>query len=202
MCVAGSRLLVQESIREDLVRRMVEKVSTLGAGDPLDPTTRYGALVSRAHVDKVTGYIAQGQGDGARLAHRGAESMPVAGGFYVAPHVFERVDPRQPLAREEIFGPVLAVLSFRDDDEAVRLANDTIYGLSAIAWTRDLKRGHRLAAGIRAGSITINATAQPKGGVSEGVLAVGGHKQSGIGVEGGLAGLEAYTTSSAVQYFV
>jgi len=158
--------------------------------------------VSRAHVDKVAGYLARAEQDGARVAYRGAGKPPIEGGYYVQPHIYDRVSSRQPLAQEEVFGPVLSVLSFRDADEAVRLANDTIYGLSAIVWTRDLGRGHRVAHGIRAGSVTVNATAQPRGGVAEGVLSSGGHKQSGIGVEGGIAGLEAYTASTAVQYFV
>jgi|SRR5579871_808922 len=202
VCVASSRILVQASIAAKLKERLLTKVERLVAGDPLDAATRYGALVSRAHVEKVSSYIGAAEGEGARLAYRGKITAPVAGGFYVAPHVYEGVRSEHRLAQEEIFGPVLSILAFEDEAEAVRIANDTIYGLSAIVWTQDLGRGHRLAQGIRAGSILVNATAHPHGGPGEAVMSMGGHKQSGIGVEGGLAGLEAYTSSTAVQYFV
>ena len=118
------------------------------------------------------------------------------------PAIFDDVCPNIPLAQEEIFGPVLSVMSFSDEDEAIRIANDTIYGLSAILWTRDIARAQRVTLGINMGWITVNATERPAGGPSMGVLPTGGHKQSGLGVEGGLEGLEAYMTKTAVQLFV
>jgi acyl-CoA reductase-like NAD-dependent aldehyde dehydrogenase len=202
VCVASSRLLVQESIKSDLLALLMDKVSQVTPGDPLDPQTRYGALVSRQHVDKVLSYLVTAEQDGTRLAYRGESTPPFRDGFYIAPHVFDCVNSHQRLVQEEIFGPVLALLSFEDEAHAVRLANDTIYGLSATLWTKDLGRAHRVTYGIRAGSIVVNATSKPHGGVSDAVMSIGGHKQSGIGVEGGIAGLEAYTSSTAVQYFV
>jgi acyl-CoA reductase-like NAD-dependent aldehyde dehydrogenase len=202
VCVASSRLLVQASIAAELQERINAKLGALTAGDPLDSATRYGALVSREHLEKVTGYVEGATREGARLAFRGRVTAPVTGGFYLAPHVFDQVRSEHRLAQEEVFGPVLAVLSFKDEAEAVRIANDTLYGLSAIVWTKDLARGHRVAHAIRAGLVQVYTTAESRGGPSETVLAVGGHKQSGIGVEGGLSGLAAYTTSTAVQYFI
>lgn len=100
------------------------------------------------------------------------------------------------------FGPVLSMLSFKDEEQAIQIANDTVYGLSAIVWTKDLGRAHRLAQRIDTGWIVVNATDKPTGGLTGGVMSIGGHKESGIGVEGGIEGLEAFTSSTAVQYFV
>jgi acyl-CoA reductase-like NAD-dependent aldehyde dehydrogenase len=112
------------------------------------------------------------------------------------------VSPAHNLAQEEIFGPVLSVISFRDEEDAVRIANSTIYGLTAILWTKDLGRAHRVTLGIKAGSTVVNATDRAAGGPAVGVVSVGGHKESGIGTEGGIEGLQQYTSTTAVQYFV
>ncbi len=161
VCVASSRLLVQAPIEEPLKQKLQEKLSALVAGDPLDPETRFGALVSAAHHAKVRGYLDGAEREGARLLYRGRVSIPVEGGYYVEPHVYDRVHSAQRLAQEEIFGPVLSILSFRDEEEAVRIANDTIYGLSAVIWTQNIGRAHRVAHGIRAGHIVVNGTAAP-----------------------------------------
>jgi acyl-CoA reductase-like NAD-dependent aldehyde dehydrogenase len=136
------------------------------------------------------------------MIHQTAYEPPFAGGFYLPPTIFDDVAPHHRIAQEEIFGPVLSVMPFRDEMEAIRIANATTYGLSAIVWTRDLGRAHRVAFNLCSGSIVVNATARPDGGPGEGVISFGGLKQSGIGVEGGLEGLEAYTSQSAVQVFV
>jgi acyl-CoA reductase-like NAD-dependent aldehyde dehydrogenase len=202
VCVASSRLLVQEGIKADLLCALVERTRTVAMGDPLLPKTRFGALVNEGHKNKVLQYIEEGSKEGARLIYQGVSSPPFPDGYYVPPSIFDAVRSDQKLAQEEIFGPVLSVLSFRDEDDAFRLANATIYGLSAIVWTQDVGRAHRVSQGIDAGSIIVNATGKPCGGPAEGVMSMGGHKQSGIGVEGGLEGLEAYTKKSAVQLFV
>jgi acyl-CoA reductase-like NAD-dependent aldehyde dehydrogenase len=202
VCTASSRLLVHEDIKEELLRLVIERASLLHPGDPLKEPTTFGALVSRGHLEKVRGYIASGASEGARTIYEASTSTPVPGGYYAAPVIFDQVSPRQRIAQEEIFGPVLSVLSFHDDAEAVRIANSTIYGLSAILWTRDVGRAHRISQSVDAGWIVVNATAAPTGGPGPGTLSIGGHKQSGIGVEGGVEGLKAYTRESAVQIFV
>lgn len=202
VCTASSRLLVQQDIRPELLRLVIERASALHPGDPLKQATTFGALVSAGHRDKVLGYVGSGEREGARAIYRASAPDPLPGGFYVAPVIFDEVSPAHRIAQEEIFGPVLSVLSFRDEEEAARLANSTIYGLSAILWTRDLGRAHRVSQSIDAGWIVVNATASPTGGPGPGMLSIGGHKQSGIGVEGGVEGLKAYTRESAIQLFV
>jgi len=202
VCTASSRLLVQEDIKDELLRLVIERASLLHPGDPLKEQTTFGALVSRGHREKVLGYVASGEQEGARAIYRASTPAPLPGGFYVDPVIFDGVSVGHRIAQEEIFGPVLSVLAFRDDQEAVRIANSTIYGLSAILWTKDLGRAHRLSQSIDAGWIVVNATASPTGGPGPGILSIGGHRQSGIGVEGGIDGLKAYTRESAIQLFV
>jgi len=202
VCTASSRLLVQESIRQPLIDRILTQAKSLTLGDPLDETTRQGALVGRAHCDKVNGYIRRGDREGAVRVYASTARPPFADGCYVPPVIFDQVTPSMAIAQEEIFGPVLSVLSFRDTEEAIRIANGTIYGLSAIAWTKDLPRAQRLSYALQAGSVTIFATSKAAAGAGEGVIAVGGLKQSGMSVEGGIEGLQAYLAQTAVQIYV
>lgn len=201
VCTASSRLLVQQSIKEALMPLIVKRVAALSPGDPLKPDTQFGAVVSQGHQQKVMSYIDSGQQEGAKILYRSSAIAPHQNGFYVRPVVFDDVIPQHNIAREEIFGPVLSVLTFRDEEEAIRIANDTIYGLSAIVWTRSFGRGHRVAQGLKAGWISINTTDKPRGGPGVGVLSIGGQKQSGLAAEGGIEGLEDYVTKTAVQVF-
>jgi len=202
VCTASSRLLLQEGIHDELLKRVTAKAEVLRPGDPLDSRTTFGALVSEGHRKKVADYVRAGKEEGARILYESNAPAPLAGGFYLPPVIFDRVSPETRIAREEIFGPVLSVMRFRDENEAVRIANGTIYGLSAIVWTRDLGRAHRMCQNIRAGWIVVNATARPADGPGVGVLSTGGLKESGIGVEGGIEGLIEYTSTSTVQLFV
>lgn len=202
VCTASSRLLVQSSIKERLVAILVEKTAALQVGDPLDPATGLGALVSADHQEKVEGYIAGGASDGARLVYRNSCTDPVAGGFFIRPAIFDGVSSMSKMGQEEIFGPVLAVMTFGDENEVIKLANSTIYGLSATVWTTDLGRAHRLSMALDVGWTVINAATQPAGGPGAGAMAISPHKQSGLGVEGGLDGLEDYLVKTAVQVFV
>lgn len=201
VCVATSRLLVQNDIKEELLKEVIRRTQELITGDPLEPATRFGALVSAEHKRKVLAYISQGPLDGARLAYQGPSIAPVEGGFYVPATIFDQVTPKQTLAQEEVFGPVLSVLSFHDEAEAIAIANDTVYGLSATLWTKDVGRAHRISQNLDAGLIVVNTARKPVGGPAEGVLPVGGHKQSGLGLEGGVEGLEAYLKRSTIQIF-
>jgi aldehyde dehydrogenase (NAD+) len=194
-CTAGSRLLVHRSVHEELVARLVKRVARVEPGAALDPDRRYGPLISAEQLERVMGYIGQGRDEGARLLV-GGERMAHAGlenGYWVQPTIFDGVDPDATIAREEIFGPVLATLTFDDEDEAVALANQSVYGLAAAVWTNDIKRAHRLARRIQAGTVWIN-TYHPLDSASP----FGGYKQSGAGRELGKHALDLYTQVKSV----
>ncbi|MDX3801415.1 aldehyde dehydrogenase [Streptomyces sp. AK04-3B] len=188
MCTAPSRLLVHSSIAERVTEAIVARARELRVGDPLDPATEMGALVGEGHLERVLDHIGAGVGQGARLRAGGGRTLTGTGGSYLHPTVFDRVDPGMRLAREEIFGPVLSVLTFDDVEEAVRLANATEYGLAAGLWTSDLSTAHRVARALKAGTVWVNC-------YEEGDLTVpfGGMKQSGNGRDKSAHALEKYT---------
>jgi gamma-glutamyl-gamma-aminobutyraldehyde dehydrogenase/4-guanidinobutyraldehyde dehydrogenase/NAD-dependent aldehyde dehydrogenase len=188
MCSAGSRLLVQESIREPLLERIARIARTMSPGDPLDPDTVLGAMVDEIQTQRVLDYIASGRSEGARLALGGQRVRRESGGCYIEPTVFDGVRQSMRIAREEIFGPVLATLSFRDLDEALRLANDVSYGLAAAIWTRDLRDAHRAARALRAGVVYVNCY-----DADDITVPFGGFKQSGFGRDRSLHAFDKYT---------
>jgi acyl-CoA reductase-like NAD-dependent aldehyde dehydrogenase len=195
VCSAGSRLLVHADIHDEFVGRLAERASTMRVGDPLDPETEMGSQISAVQMDRILGYIRAGVDEGARLLCGGERDTAGAKskGYFVKPTVFAEVRPEMRIAQEEIFGPVLAALRFRDEEEAVRIANGTIYGLVSAVWTRDIRRAHRLAGEIQAGSVWINTyngfdSASP----------FGGYKQSGFGRDLGAYALEQYTNIKSV----
>ncbi len=193
MCTAPSRLLVHSSIAERVVDTVVERARALRVGDPLDPATEMGAVAGAARADAVLDRVRAGREAGARLRTGGERLERVPGGSYLAPTVFDRVTPDMRLAREEIFGPVLSVLTFDTEEEAVALANDTEYGLAAGLWTADLGTAHRLSRALRAGTVWVNC-------YEEGDLSVpfGGYKQSGNGRDKSVHALEKYTELKTV----
>lgn len=186
-CVGGSRLVVERSIADEFVERLASKLKRIRVGDPLDPATQVGALFDEAHLAKVLAYIEGGVAEGARLVCGGSRTGDRRG-FFVAPTLLDQVRPSTPLVREEIFGPVLAVLPCDGLDDALRIANDTEFGLSASIWTLDLSLAMRALRGVRAGRVWVNTTLDngPE-------TPLGGMKQSGLGRDAGLAGIEEYT---------
>lgn len=197
LCVAGTRLLLQESVKNRLLPRILEITARLVPQDPLDSKTKFGALINSLHLNKVLNYIDNGEQEGATLLYGGNRTHLNDGGYYVEPAIFDNVDPRQRIAQEEIFGPVLSVLTFKDETEAIDLANNTCFGLAAYAATENLSRAQRLAQQLNAGRITVLGTSQfPSGYVNIGAEK---HRESGFGYSGGLDGLSAYTTSSTVH---
>ncbi len=188
MCSAGSRLLVQESIRDALVEEVVAIARSLPPGDPLDASTKLGALVDEPQTRRVVDYIASGRSEGAQVAVGGGRVRQDSGGCYVEPTVFSGVRPDMRIAREEIFGPVLATLTFRDLDEAIRIGNDVVYGLAAAVWTRDITAAHRAARALRAGMVYVNCY-----DADDLTVPFGGFKQSGTGRDKSLHAFEKYT---------
>jgi acyl-CoA reductase-like NAD-dependent aldehyde dehydrogenase len=190
-CEARSRVLVERALYDDFVALFAETAGRLRVGDPLEPETQMGSLISDSHRDKVHGFVETGREEGAEVVI-GGEPSDGAGAFY-PPTVLAQVDNRMVVAQEEIFGPVVTVIPFEDEKDAARIANDTKYGLFATVWTGDPGRGHRLARMIKAGTIGINMpyTAFPG-------IPFGGYKQSGFGRELGVETLEAYLEAKSV----
>jgi betaine-aldehyde dehydrogenase len=195
VCSNGTRVFVQESIHERFVLRLIERTKKIRIGDPLDPDTQMGPLVSAAQRDKVLSSIEAGKAEGATLACGGGVPalQGFAGGFFIEPTIFTDVDDGMRIAREEIFGPVMSVLSFRDEDDAIRRANATEFGLAAGVFTRDMARAHRVIAALQAGTCWINSY-----NLTPVEIPFGGIKQSGMGRENALAALAHYSQLKSV----
>jgi acyl-CoA reductase-like NAD-dependent aldehyde dehydrogenase len=198
ICSVGSRLLVHRSIEASVVQRVVTRVKQIVMGNALDPKTTFGPLVSERQCAKVMHYIEGAQIEGAELVAGGRQVMKSAGGYFVEPTVFRNVSPKARIAREEIFGPVLSVMPFDDEAEAIRIANNTIYGLVAYVWTGNLSTGMRMAKGIRS-AVLINAVA-PKGEGAGYAVSREPVSQSGVGTESGLAGMETYLRRQPIWF--
>src|SRR5881409_16056 len=190
-CEARSRVLVEKSLYDDFVAQFSDKAGQLKVGDPLDAETQVGSLISTEHRDKVHGFVEQGREEGAEVV-TGGEPPEGKGAFY-PPTVLAKVDNRMVVAQEEIFGPVVTVIPFEDERDAIRIANDIRYGLFATVWTGDPARGHRVASRIKAGMVEINMPYTAFPGIPS-----GGYKQSGFGRELGLETLDAYLETKSV----
>src|SRR6266566_3043647 len=190
-CEARSRVLVEQSIYDDFVAKFSALAQQLRVGDPLDPETQVGSLISAAHRDKVHGFVEQGREEGAEVVTGGA--IGEGKGAFYPPTVLAGVESPMSVAQEEIFGPVVTVIPFEDEKDAIRIANDVRYGLMATVWTGDPARGHRVASRIKAGTVGINMpyTAFPG-------IPFGGYKQSGFGRELGLETLDLYLETKSV----
>jgi len=193
VCAAGSRLLVEKSVHQQVVEQLAEGAKKMTPGDPLDKNTRLGALVSKKQQETVLSYIKKGVDEGAKLVAGGKAAKPNGKGYYVEATVFDDVQPDMTIAREEIFGPVLAVLTFDDVEQGVKLANQTIYGLAAGIWTKDIQKAHRAAKAIRAGTVWINSYNFYDSGAP-----FGGFKASGFGRDLGREALDGYLETKTV----
>jgi betaine-aldehyde dehydrogenase len=195
VCTNGTRVFVEKPIREAFLTRLTERTKRLKIGDPTDPATEIGALISAGHLERVLSYIEAGKRDGAWLLCGGKRPADpaLADGYFVEPTIFADCRDDMTIVREEIFGPVMAVLSFDDETEVLRRANATPFGLAAGIFTRDLARAHRMAARLDAGVCWINNY-----NVTPIEAPFGGNKQSGIGRENGVAAIEHYTQLKSV----
>jgi betaine-aldehyde dehydrogenase len=195
VCSNGTRVFVQDGIYDRFLERLTARTRKIVIGDPLDPDTQMGPLINKAQHEKVTGYIEIGKADGATLHYGGGvpQLQGFEGGFFVEPTIFTGVTDGMRIASEEIFGPVMSVLSFADEAEAIERANDTEFGLSAGVFTKDLPRAHRVIAEIKAGSCWINHY-----NLAPAELPFGGFKQSGVGRENSLAALAHYSQLKSV----
>ncbi|MGZ3499620.1 MAG: aldehyde dehydrogenase family protein [Vulcanimicrobiaceae bacterium] len=189
VCSAGSRLVIEESLHDRFMDRLVERARKIRIGDGFDPETEMGPLISRAHMEKVEGFIRAGMDEGAKLLCGGTRLRGrLEQGNFIEPTIFSQTTPNMRIVQEEIFGPVLAVQTFKDEANAIELANDTVYGLAGAVFTEDVAKAHRVVRKLRAGITWIN-TYHP----TYNEAPWGGYKQSGIGRELGTYGYEAYT---------
>ena len=193
VCNAASRLLVHADVKDELLEKIVGVAERIRPGDPLDPKTRMGAIVDETQLGRVLGYIEAGRDEGAALHTGGSRVLEETGGYFVEPTIFDAVSNDMRIAQEEIFGPVLSAISFTDEDEAIAIANDTVYGLAAGVWTNDVNRAHRAARAIRAGVVWVNAF--DMGDITS---PFGGFKQSGFGRDKSIHALEKFTDRKAV----
>jgi acyl-CoA reductase-like NAD-dependent aldehyde dehydrogenase len=191
VCSAGTRLFVHESLQDEVTERVAKIASTFKVGSPFDPDTKLGPLISQRQMERVLSYVDAGKSGGAQLTLGGSRVGEV--GYFVEPTIFSGVSNDMTIAREEIFGPVLSIISFKDEDDAVFKGNSTEYGLAAAVWTRDVSRAHRVARALKSGRVWINTYAE-----GDPVMSFGGYKQSGYGREMGAESIEAYTQTKSV----
>ncbi|MGH2756899.1 MAG: aldehyde dehydrogenase family protein, partial [Actinomycetota bacterium] len=193
VCTASSRILVEKSVHDDFVSSLVEATKSMKLGPALEEGTGMGPVVSQEQLDRVTGYIDIGKSEGAAVAIGGERASELGDGYFVRPTIFTGVRNDMKIAQEEIFGPVTAVMPVDDVDEAIRIANDTIYGLASAVWTTDLAKAHKVARGIKAGTVWVNTY-----GLFDPSVSYGGYKQSGFGRDLGLHSMEAFTETKSV----
>lgn len=193
-CTAATRLLVEKSIHDEFVDQVVQASNAMSLGHGLDQDTRLGPVVSQEQLDRVMSYIDIGKEEGAEVVTGGERADgDLSDGYFVKPTVFSGVTPEMRIFKEEIFGPVLAVTPVEDADEAIRIGNDSSYGLASAVWTTDLKKAHKVARGLKAGTVWINTY-----GLYDPAVSFGGYKESGFGRELGVHSLQAYTQTKSV----
>jgi aldehyde dehydrogenase (NAD+) len=194
-CMAGSRVLVEDGIYDEFAERLVEKAKSVRLGDPLDPESEMGTVAFKGQYEKVLRYVEIGKEEGAKLLYGGEppDDPTLSNGLFILPTIFGDVDNDMRIAREEIFGPVVCLLRFGDEEEAVRIANDTEFGLAAGVWTSNVGRAHRMVGRLRAGTVWVNTYRK-----TNYATPFGGFKQSGLGRENGIEVMREYTEVKSV----
>jgi len=193
ICTAGSRLFVEAKVHDEVVAKVIERAKKMTQGDPLDPKTRMGPQISKAQQEKILGYVETGAKEGAKLAAGGKRPAALAKGYFVEPTIFTEVGNDMTIAREEIFGPVVSVIKFDGFDDLIRQANATTYGLAAGVWTRDIKKAHKAARLLQAGTVWVNTY-----NLYDPATPFGGFKKSGFGRELGAQAIDEYTQRKSV----
>ena len=194
VCNAGSRLFIESKVQDEFLEKLTARASKMRPADPLDPKTRMGAIVSQEQMNTVLGYIEAGKKEGAKLIAGGSRvAVDGSKGFFIEPTIFSGVNNNMKIAQEEIFGPVLATISFDDIDQVIAQANQNPYGLASAVWTRDLKKAHLVSRQLKAGTVWINTY-----GLMDAAMPFGGYKSSGLGRELGEKALEHYTENKTV----
>jgi acyl-CoA reductase-like NAD-dependent aldehyde dehydrogenase len=194
VCNAGSRLFIENKLKDEFTDKLITRASKMRPADPLDPKTRLGAIVSQEQMNTVLSYIEAGKNEGAKLVAGGHRvSLDGGKGFFLEPTIFGEVKNEMKIAQEEIFGPVLSVMAFDDIEEVIERANNSPYGLAAAVWTKDVKRAHMVSRRLKAGTVWINTY-----GLMDAALPFGGYKSSGFGRELGAHAIEHYTELKTV----
>jgi acyl-CoA reductase-like NAD-dependent aldehyde dehydrogenase len=196
VCTAGSRLFLHEKVHDKVLEKVIENAKKIKLGDQMDPGTTMGPLISAKQKERVTGYIESGKSD-AKLVHSTEIPKGLERGHYVGPTIFDGVQNSMKIAREEIFGPVLSVFSWRDEDAIIELANSVEYGLTAAVWTSDIKRALKAARRVQSGMVWVNGVGNHFKGTP-----YGGYKNSGVGKESCLSELLSYTEEKSIQIFL
>ena len=200
LCISSTRIMMQQGIKAKLMDRILNLTADITPQHPLDPATTFGAIINEDHMNKVLGYVERGNSEGASHLYGGERVMANSGGYYLTPAIFDDVKPNHTIAQEETFGPLMPVFTFDDEAQALKMANNSIYGLAAHIATENLSRAHWVSHSLNVGAVLVYGHSESEGGYIE--LGAEPQRQSGMGVEGGQAGLEAFSVCSSIHMMI